>query len=69
MEPGMEDLNGSSAWSVNIPQPPQGWHGCSAGTGKQEGAQGEQVVSEHAAGSAGVLPAGEQHSSSWQLLP
>lgn len=69
-EPGTQDLNSSSVWSVTTPQPPQGWHGCSEGTGQQEGCIGRaEHVSGQAAGSAGVLLAGEQHSSSCQLLP
>lgn len=73
MVPGTEDLSGLSAWSATTPSPPKG--GTAApreGTGQQEGCKGDlagraEQVSEHAA--AGVLPAGEQHSSSCQLLP
>lgn len=73
MVPGTEDLNTLSACSVTTPQPLQGWHGCSEGTGQQEGCPGDlagrgEQASEHAAGSAGVLPAGKQNSSSCQLL-
>uniref|UniRef100_A0A8C0VEI0 ADAM metallopeptidase domain 8 n=1 Tax=Cyanistes caeruleus TaxID=156563 RepID=A0A8C0VEI0_CYACU len=40
MEPGTEDLNRLSAWSITTPQPLQGWHSCSEGTGQREGCTG-----------------------------